>query len=103
VEAKVWRQRATKIQSQSELYALYRDHRIVDRFIRMEQLEQDLSSILKELEIDFGQSNFIKKNKTNMSKHHDSSFYYDDETIDLVTKHDQLLISEFNYEAPVLV
>lgn len=102
VESKVWRQRATKIQSRSEMETLYRDHRIVDRFIRMEHLEHDLRSILKDLKIDFDQRNFIQKNKTNTSKHHDASFYYDDETIDLVIKHDHLLISEFNYKEPAL-
>jgi hypothetical protein len=103
VEARTWRQMATKIESQSELLALYRDHGIVDRFIRMEQLEHDLSSILKDLKIDFNQSDFILKNKTNTSKHHDTSFYYDNETVDLVTEHDKLMISEFKYKAPVLV
>jgi hypothetical protein len=67
----------------------------------MEQLEHDLSSILQDLKIDFDQDDLRQKNKTNTSKHHDVGFYYDDETIDLVIKNDQFLISEFNYKAPV--
>ncbi|MHA1108411.1 MAG: hypothetical protein ACTSQV_04755, partial [Alphaproteobacteria bacterium] len=85
-----------------ELRAMYNEYGIVDRFIKMEHLEHDLSSILQDLKIDFDRDIFISKSKTNTSKHHKASFYYDAETIALVNQQDQLLISAFNYETPSL-
>ncbi len=102
VEANVWRENANRIRSYGELQTMYTEHGVVDKFIKMEQLENDLTDILQYLKIDFDKEEFISKRKTNTSKHYTASFYYDAETIELVRQQDQLLISEFNYETPSL-
>lgn len=97
----VWQQSRRKLANSKEVHAMYTKHCIVDRFIRMESLEHDLSGILSEIgeTVDY---EMLKEGKTNASAHRDVGYYYDEETVQLVAEKEAILIKEFSYAAPRL-
>lgn len=102
VDHRHWLLIRQKIRSKDALLELYRRHNIVDRFVQMERLESDLGSILDEVGIAFTADDLKSRKKTNSSQHRDAGYYYDAETIELVRRHDFLIVEEFGYEAPVV-
>ncbi len=97
-----WRNFASTVRSRSALLDMYHRHSIVDRFVRMECLEDDLGPILDDVGIAYTVDDLKSRKKTNSSKRRDASYYYDLETIELVREHDFLIADEFGYDAPVL-
>ncbi|MEP4484844.1 MAG: hypothetical protein ABJ013_04370 [Halioglobus sp.] len=97
----VWQQSHRKLVSSKEAHAMYEKHCIVDKFIRMECLEDDLFRILSEIgeKVDF---EMLKEDKTNASSHRDVGYYYDHETVQLVAEKESIIIDEFSYAAPVI-
>jgi len=97
-----WRRCAAEIRSRDDLRALYQRHVIIDRFIRMENLGDDFSTILNDLGIPHHLEEIKNRSKTNVSEHRHASYYYDEETIELVRSHDLLIVEEFGYVAPAI-
>lgn len=101
VDHDCWTRSAPDIKSPRELVACYQQNGIIQRFIRIEQLDHDLADILVELGIPFREEDLRPKVKTNTSKHRNFEEYYDDEAIKLVHAHDFLIVDQFGYRAPV--
>jgi len=94
-----------KFTTMAQLRRFDRDNNFLDGVIRTEQLEDDLIRVLREagyplkdpqIEIVRNESS----NKRNKSRHKPANFYYDDETIDLVKRHDQFIIGKYAYKFP---
>ena len=97
-----WRQSAAKIRCKNALRDLYREHGIVDRFVRVERLESDLGRILDDVGILHTADNPNSRKRTNSSQRREAGYYYDDDTIELVRVQDFLIVDEFGYEPPEL-
>lgn len=77
----------------------------LDATVRMESLESDLLTALQragyELRPEYVQKvNAASSRKTNPSEHREAAYYYDEETLDLVEKREQLIIAKYGYERP---
>ena len=73
----------------------------VDYFIKLERLEHDLNHVIKKHVKHQDIKTFdapLKAEKTNESKHLETSQYYDLETLELVYKRDYLIIEKHNYK-----
>lgn len=101
VDYRVWQTHAHLIDCQSGIETCYRQHGIVDYFIRTEHLEDDLMNILKHLDIYYDPAEIACSKKSNASNHRGSHLYYDNETIELVRAQERLLIEEFGYKPPI--
>lgn len=83
------------------LVAFYSEHKLIDRYIRMERLEEDLATIMAELGHRVGVDELKAQGKTNASAHEPWVDYYDQETSDLVAERERFLIDLFGYKAPL--
>ena len=80
-------------------------HNILNDMIRMESLEEDLISALNNAGVTLSQEqvSLISSRdggKTNASKRKQMSYYYDEETIELVARGDRYLIERYGYQPP---
>lgn len=82
------------------LAGFYADHKLIDRYIRMEQLEEDLAPIMAALGQEITVEALKAHGKTNASAHAPWFDYYDQETSDLVAARDAFLIDLFGYQGP---
>lgn len=102
LEFKHWPRLSRSISSMTDINEAYERHGIGNRFIRIESLERDVAEILNELEVAIDQTD-LKGARTNASRRHPSaSYYYDDETIELVRNEERFLIERFGYEPPIV-
>ena len=77
----------------------YRDaHSVATHFIRTEQLEADLHSALSDMGVAVEDAGSLVGERTNRSKHHAASYYYDDATAALVAQRDRLIIEAHGYQ-----
>ena len=95
-----------KIRNYNDLKKFDKTNSLLDFIIRNESLEYDLIDVLKKVgyDLDKNQIKFIHDNaniKTFKSKHFDSSYYYDKETIDLVTNSEKFIIEKYGYVPPI--
>jgi hypothetical protein len=77
---------------------------ILDYTIKTENIENDLIYVLNEVgyKIDKKIKNIISvSGKTNISKHFNTEFYYDDETAKLVYEKEKLIIDKYKYLPPI--
>lgn len=95
-----WMAAARTLRSEADVIGLYRDHGVVEQFIRTERLDQDLAAVLDRAGIAYRQDDVFRAEKTNTSKHRSSAYYYDNETVDLVRRNEALIVQTFGYEAP---
>jgi len=93
-----WAQKATSIRNETALGTYLDCEVVVDRFIKMEQLEEDLASLLCDLGYNYT-ADSLRGEKRNTSKRRDYQFYHDDETIALIAKQDRLVANRHNYIA----
>jgi hypothetical protein len=99
IDYKHWHRSAHRVESMLDLVTMYDRHAIADRFIKMESLEHDLAKILIELGVEIGESE-LKRSKVNSSSRLDMTYYYDEETVELVRDKEQFIIERFKYAAP---
>lgn len=88
------------VATNEELAAFYAEHKLIDRFIRMEQLEEDLSQVMAALGQPVRAEDLKAHGKTNASAHQPWFDYYDQETSDLVAAREAFLIDLFGYKGP---
>lgn len=72
-------------------------HNVVNQFVRVESLEEDLLDILKRVGIEMSDAQsqrVLNMGRTNASKHGTIEKYYDDETRDLVLRRDEFLFEK---------
>lgn len=89
----------------SKLDDIWRRHSIMDFIIRNEHLEDELIEALTRANIPLSaeQRQFIqhgKEQKTNTSSRKDTSFYYDDDCVQLVQDREAFIISQYDYRPP---
>ena len=97
----------TDLADPNNLSSIWEQHSITDHIIMNESLENDLIIGLEKAGINLTtqQKDFInnaKKNKTNMSKRKETSFYYDQESINLVKQKERFIIDKHQYCPPTL-
>ena len=95
-----------KLRNYDDLVNFDKTNNLLDFIIRNESLEDDFIKVLKKIgyDLDENKIKFIhdnSKNKTFKSKHFDSSYYYDNETIDLVAKSEKFIIEKYGYKPPI--
>lgn len=101
IEEPIWDAVVPHLTSPDELKTFWEEKNLIQRYIRVEYLEDDLSAILNDLGNDVTSAE-LKTTKINSSKHRHFSEYYDQETVELVNQRDQLVIQKFGYSAPTL-
>jgi hypothetical protein len=88
------------------LHQFDQTHNILKAVIRTENLEDDLIKILQEIGYELNQEQLHqiqKPDRTNTSSRvRDISYYYNQETLDLVAEKERLIIQKYNYAVPVL-
>jgi len=89
----------------SNLRNLWSKHCIADYFIRMENLEDDLIEAMRLSSISISEKSkdqllTSKNNKTNTSSRSDTDYYYDEESIQIISSREGFIIDLFNYEPP---
>ncbi len=84
----------SNINSYKDIEDFDKSYNFINKFIKVENLQNDLENLLKELGIN-------KKNEIeiiNPSKRNkDSEFYYDKESIEIVKNQDKYIFNKFNY------
>ncbi|PSB09560.1 hypothetical protein C7B62_12770 [Pleurocapsa sp. CCALA 161] len=93
----------TDIISFDQLLEFDKQNNLLNGIIRNESLEQDLIQVLKDVGYKLTleeQEEIISRKKINTSKHKPSSFYYDDETVNMVRSREQLIIDKYQYNPP---
>lgn len=93
-----WSTYAYYLNDYNAIKKFFYNYYIFDRIIYTENLEDDLTSILKEIKHNISQNELNEYSKTNSSKHLDRKYYYDEQTAKLVQKEEQLLIERFGYK-----
>ena len=83
----------------------WKEHSVVNCFIKNENLEEDLILALSEsgLKLEEQDKNVIrasKNSKTNTSERNEASFYYDHESIKWVAEKESFIIDMFSYSPP---
>lgn len=96
-----------KIKNLRQLIQFDRTHNLLDYVIRTENLEDDVIRILNDIGYELKPSTIEwirsqKKTKTNKSERKDSSFYYDLDTAELVSRQEQFIIGKYDYTMPKL-
>ncbi len=99
--AGAWQKQAMQIEDSETLAAYLDAEMLVDRFIRMEQLEEDLAALLRELGQDCT-AEMLRGEKRNASRRRDFSFYHDAETVALIAAQDRLIAERHGYHAPMV-
>lgn len=96
-----WKQESKRISNYDEIESYFNENYAVERFIRQEYVENDLLDIIKSLNVEIKAEHF-SGNRTNSSSHKKVSFYYDEESLDLVAQKDKFIIEKFSYKRPVI-
>jgi len=94
-----------ELSSLEEITLFDSKNNISSGMVRNEALEDDLIDVLQKAGLTLSDENiaFIKnQTKTNTSKRNSTSFYYDQETIDLVTHKEKFIIDKYKYKPPLL-
>jgi len=97
-----YRSNSTKrsLTSVEDLFEYDKENNLLDYVIKMENMEIDLTRILKKL----GYINALKTNllpeNLNKSEHHEVAYYYDTKTINLVRERERFIIEKFGYNPP---
>jgi hypothetical protein len=91
--------------SLEEVRAFDREHTVHDDMIRIEDLEAELTRVLKRAgyELDAGQCAELAqrcRTKTNSSPHLRDRDYFDDHALELVATRERFLIEKYGYEPP---
>ncbi|QJR81971.1 hypothetical protein CA267_015030 [Alteromonas pelagimontana] len=94
--------------SPDDLHELWKKQGFVDQFIRQENLEEDFLLGMEKAAVHLSdeQKSDIwraKNNKTNTSSRKATSYYYDEETANLVLEREKFLIDFFNYRMDSIV
>lgn len=99
------RQNSSKIKNYNELIEYDELNNLLDGVIYIENLEEDFiknvtkagHSLDKEIE-----AKILSKTekKRNVSKHHEASYYYDKETMNLITEKENFIIEKYDYVFP---
>lgn len=95
--------KALELNTLNQLKEFDEEFNILNRTIKCENLESDLISTIKQAGYNLSDSQLnliVQSSKTNKSKHFDSAYYYDDETIDLVAEKEKFIIEKYSYEPP---
>lgn len=93
------------LKNYGDLIEFDKTHNLLDFIIRNESLEDDVVDVLKKVGYNLDE-NKIKliyensKKKTHKSKHYDSCFYYNKETVDLIAKSEKFIIEKYGYKPP---
>jgi hypothetical protein len=82
-----------------------RENNMADFIVRTENLEDDLISALEEagISLDRAAVDLIRgnsSNKTNVSKHRDTDYYYDSDSLAIVAERERFIIDKFSYIKP---
>ena len=93
-----WNTVGKYIDNQADLREFFDRQKIIDRIVHMENLEQDLLQILRD--IGYELTLIEEKNRTNSSKHLSYKKYYDQETEELVAAEEKFIIDEYGYVCP---
>lgn len=91
------------IKTFDELREFDKKNNILDFMIKTESLESDFIEMLEKFGYKLGKettNQILRGGKTNVSKHNKSSFYYNEETINLVAEKEKLIIEKYNYKPP---
>lgn len=92
-----WREEHRAITSPEQLGGYWKRNALTGSFVRMEDLEADLSEFLSSLGYSFSPGELGKFGKTNTNVHRDYRYYYDDQAVQLVEDRDRLIVGEFSY------
>ena len=90
----------------NQLKALDHEYNMLDCIIRTENLEDDLILALQQAGYNLTkkQKNTIYQAKrSNTSDHSKTSYYFDQETLDLVAAKEKLIIDKYDYHAPKIL
>ena len=95
-----------KLRSYDDLTEFDKTHNLLNFIIRNESLEDDFINALKKAgyELDENKIKFIydsSEKKTFKSRHFESSYYYDRETIDLIATSEKFIIEKYGYKPPI--
>lgn len=96
-----WTMRSKSISNYEELKDYFEKHCVVQRFIRNERVESDLLEVFECLDVT-ANKDYFRGERTNSSSRKDVGFYYDEETVELVSHRDRLIIEQFSYEPPAI-
>ena len=91
------------IKKLEELKDFDKSNNLLHYMIKTENLEEDLIDTLEKIgyKLDNATIESIRNSgKTNISKHYSTSFYYDEETIKLVSEKEKFIIEKFGYSPP---
>jgi len=94
-----WTKQSRSITDYEELERYFEKHGVVQRFIRNESVESDLLEMFEVIDVK-AKDEFFQGERTNSSSRKDVSFYYDEETVELVAQKDRLIIEKFHYAPP---
>ena len=94
--------RTSELETYSAMCDFDKKHNMLKSIIRTENLEDDLIDAIRSggYQLDSEQTRHInsaKLNKANTSLHHGRSYYYDEETIELVRSREKLIIEKHGY------
>jgi hypothetical protein len=87
----------------SDLQEFDRENNLLDTIIRNENLEADLIESLKQAGYQLSDEQIAKiysAKRTNTSGHSPTSYYYDQETSELVQYKERFIIDKYNYKSP---
>lgn len=96
-----WMKESKSISNYEHLSEYFELNCVVQKFIRNETVENELISIINNLNIDANE-NLFSSGRTNSSLHKNIGFYYDEETVELVALKDRFIIEKFSYDRPVI-
>jgi len=94
-----WTKQSGSITNHEKLESYFQKHCVVQRFVRNESVESDLLETLEMLGVK-ANDEYFRGDRTNSSSRKDVSFYYDEETIELVAHRDRFIIEQFGYAPP---
>lgn len=95
----LWQELGSGLATPADLAAHGRDRLLVDRYIRMETLEEDLAAALRLLgcPVEAGE---LRGQRTNASRRRAAEHYHDARTVELVADQDRLIAGLFGYVPP---
>jgi hypothetical protein len=92
-----WNSEGRAARSYGDMAAFADRHSIATRILRMESLDQDLADLLQFIGAKVSLADLSEMRKTNTSTHRKYVDYYDDETRQLVSERDRLVVDRFGY------
>ena len=92
------------LSSLEQIIEFERENLIINRFIRQESLELDMSNFLESIgainSTDSRELLSSKQKSNTSSRKRDLRFYYDQESIELVARREKMIIDKFGYSFP---